>query len=404
MRPDWPSRLVGGVLVHRAITRVLTAATVVLVVLGANPGVAAAPSPDLAVFEWYKLSEVNARVSEPRLDSLRTDGFRTVYADVGEYLEVADQPASRKQRARLNQVERDLKRFVARASSLGFAVHAVGGGPDWTEETRRYLGPKLVQLVADYNEAAAANERLQGIQLDIEPYIDPSFFDDVEHSLQDYLRTLRRIVDTYGQVRTRPGNSGLRLGFAIPFWFDGVPEAPAVEFGPQHKKQPAAFHLIDMLRSLPDTYVLVMAYRNFTAGPDGSIEHVRREFDHASQAGAACGIMVGQEFGQVYPKKLSFWWAGRAAFRQAAQEMAAAYGQRPQFRGISVNDMNAYEAVGSRRAGSPGTLSRRHGLAVVSAVGARATYRSAAGPRTPARRRARSSAGRRHWPCAHPAR
>ena len=101
-----------------------------------------------------------------------------------------------------------------------------------------------------------------------------------------------------------------------------------------------------MLRTLPEAYILVMAYRNFTSGPDGSIEHVRSEFDYAAEVGAACGIVVGQEFGKVYPEKLSFWWAGRAAFRQAAEESAAAYGQRPQFRGLSVNDMNSYQAVG----------------------------------------------------------
>jgi len=330
---------------HRTITRVLVAASVLLVVLGANPAVAAAEPHGFAVFEWYKLSQVNARVGEQRLNSLRTDGFKTVYADVGEYLEVADQPASRTQRTRLNQLKSDLKRFVARASNLGFAVHAVAGGPNWTDASHRYLGPKLVELVADFNGAVAPNERLQGVQLDIEPYVDPSFFDDVESSLQDYLSTLQSIVDTYEQARTQPGNSGLRLGFAIPFWFDGVPEAPAVEFGPEHKVAPAAFHLIDMLRALPAAYVLVMAYRNFTSGPDGSIEHVRSEFDYARTACAACGIVVGQEFGKVYPEKVSFWWAGRAAFRQAAEEIAEEYGQRAQFRGLSVNDMSSYQAV-----------------------------------------------------------
>jgi hypothetical protein len=140
---------------HRAITRVLAAASVLLITVGANPGAAAAPPPDLAVFEWYRLSQANAKVSEPRLSTLRTDGFKTVYASVGEYLEVADQPPSRTQQTRLNQLKTDLKRFVARASSLGVAVHAVGGGPNWTDATHRYLGPKPVQLVADYNGTAA---------------------------------------------------------------------------------------------------------------------------------------------------------------------------------------------------------------------------------------------------------
>jgi len=337
------------------ITRVLVSASVLLVVLGANPGAAAAASPreilqqhGFAVYEWYRVSQVNARVSDQSLSSLRTDGFKTVYADVGEYLEVADQPDSRAQRTRLAQLKSDLKRFVARASNQGFAVHAIAGGPDWTDMARRYLGPMLVQLVADYNGSAASNERLQGVQLDIEPYVDPSFFDDVDTSLKDYLWTLKGIVDKYRQVRTQAGNGGLRLGFAIPFWFDGVPEAPPVEYGRTEATKTtkaAVFHLIDMLQALPDAYVLLMAYRNFAAGPDGSIEHVRSEFDYARQAGAVCGIVVGQEFTKVYPEKLSFWWAGRAAFRRAAEEIAWAYGQRPQFRGLSVNDINGYQAA-----------------------------------------------------------
>lgn len=336
------------------ITSLLACASVLLLVAGAYPA-AAASSPSevlqqhgFAAFEWYPLSQANAKVSDQRLSSLRRDGFKTVYADIGEYLEVADQPDSRTQRTRLSQLNSDLKRLVSRASNLGLAVQAVAGGPNWTDASHRYLGPKLVNLVADYNAAAAANERLQGVQLDIEPYVDASFWDDVDASLKSYLWTLQTIVDTYKTARVQAGNSGLRLGFAIPFWFDGVPEAPAVEFGATastRTTKPAAFHLIDMLRQLPEAYILVMAYRNFASGPDGSIEHARSEFDYASQTTAACGIVVGQEFTKVTPEKLSFWWTGRAAFRQAALEIAGAYGQLPQFRGLSVDDLNAYLAA-----------------------------------------------------------
>jgi hypothetical protein len=38
------------------------------------------------------------------------------------------------------------------------------------------------------------------------------------------------------------------------------------------------------------------------------------------------------------------------------EEIAVAYGQRPQFRGLSVNDMNAYQAAGR----SPMILTGRH--------------------------------------------
>jgi hypothetical protein len=176
---------------YGASIRLLVSASVLLVVVGASPAAAGGHSPTggldqqgLAAFEWYRLSEVDANVSDERLWSLRGDGFGAVYADIGEWLEAADQPDSRSQRRRLRWLAGDLRRFVARASSLGLAVHAVAGGPNWTAETHRYLGPKVLQLVADYNSDAAPDERLQGVQFDIEPYVDPSFWDDVTVSFQ----------------------------------------------------------------------------------------------------------------------------------------------------------------------------------------------------------------------------
>jgi hypothetical protein len=179
--------------------------------------------------------------------------------------------------------------------------------------------------------------------------VDPSFWDNVELSLHSYLTTLQDIVARHRQLRDPDPDKRLRLGFAIPFWFDGeAPDVPAVSFG-DAGEAPAAFHLIDMLAALPEAYVLVMAYRNFTAGDDGSIAHVLDELDHARRAGAACGIVVGQEFNRVTPEKLTFWWAGRAAFWRAAEELAGQLAEEnggyAQFRGISVNDLTAYQAA-----------------------------------------------------------
>ena len=70
--------------------RVLVSASVLLVVLGAYPAAAGTHSPTgslgqqgLAAFEWYRLSQANANVSDERLWSLRRDGFTAVYADIG---------------------------------------------------------------------------------------------------------------------------------------------------------------------------------------------------------------------------------------------------------------------------------------------------------------------------------
>jgi hypothetical protein len=306
----------------------------------------------LAVFEWHQIGRLGDEVA-PRLRWLREQGFTTVYADFGEYIEAGDQPAGDDRDNDLARLDRCLRPFVAYASRLGFEVHAVGGAPNWLGDLD-YLAPLMVELVGDYNRSASREQRLRGLQLDIEPHADHLVFgdtiDEQRAALLAWLHSLEKVVDKYLEVRGWSGNRGLRLGFAIPFWFDDEPDAaPAVEF-PQTEDasglvQPATFHLFDMLADLPDAYVVVLSYRTFTEGDDGSIAHAQDEFDHAEAIDARFGIVVGQEFTNVRPSYITFWCRGRAAFREAAAEITDAFDEFPQFRGLAVNDMDAYKAT-----------------------------------------------------------
>jgi hypothetical protein len=350
---------------HRAMIRsaVVCAAVIFVVIGGTQPAGAGSRwhsgkkhshtretlQYGLAVFEWHQLSRLDDEVA-PRLRWLRAQGFTTVYADFGEYIEAADQPGGDERDDNLARLGRHLRRFVAYASSLGFEVHAVGGAPNWIDEFHNYLGPGLVRLVADYNAGVSREERLRGVQVDIEPHADPAFSNVANQPtmLLAWLETLQSIVDTYREVREGDSNRRLRLGFAIPFWFDDEQGSPApVEFGDAADPKPATFHLFDMLVDLSDAYVVVLSYRNFTGGDDGSIAHARREFDYANAdtIPAQFGIVVGQEFTNVRPEKVTFWCRGRAAFRQAAAKITAELGIYPQFRGLSVNDLDAYLAT-----------------------------------------------------------
>jgi hypothetical protein len=339
---------IGGVPVQLA-TRVFVCAAVLVVLIGGNQAASAHPRPaaktlqryGLAAYEWHPAGQLTTSQARQRLGYLRRNGFKTVYLDLGDYLDAADQPESEEQQDRIAELQHSLKRYVADASSFGLAVHAVGGGPTWTDERLRYLGPLLVELVADYNADAEADERLRGVNLDIEPYADPSFFDDEEASIDDYLQTIEDIVQTYRPLAARSANRKLQLGFAIPFWLDAGPEAPGpVSFNGTTK--PAAFHIIDMIKDLRRAYLVVMSYRNFAKGIDGSIFHARKEFVYASLKRAKCGLVIGQQFTDVLPAKVTFHGRGRRAFDHAAKQIVRAFGHVAQFRGVSIDDLDAY--------------------------------------------------------------
>jgi hypothetical protein len=304
--------------------------------------------PAMATYEWHNAGDLSSAAADRRLRFLRAHGFRTIYLEIGAYLDADELDPGPGRERRLDTVRRQIRRFVATASSLGLAVHGLGGGPTWTTEERRYLGQKLVTLVGDYNAGARANERLQGVHLDLEPYTQPGWLDDdrVHDNLVEYLITIEGIVDTYRSVLTRHHCRHLQLGFAVPFWFDARGDAPG-EVLYQEETKPAVHHVIDLIADLPGAYLVVMSYRNFTRTSNGSIAHARDEFRYAAEVDARSGLVVGQQYGPPGPGEEHTTFNGRPrwVFKRAAAEIALAFRRYPQFRGLSVDDVDSYMAA-----------------------------------------------------------
>jgi hypothetical protein len=341
---------------RRATAVLVLAAT--LAIAGPATGAAASPHrgsfrkvhlpPAMVTYEWHNAGDLSSAAAGRRLRFLRAHGFRTIYLEIGAYLD-ADEltPGSEVRRKRLHRIRRQIRRFVATASSLGLAVHGLGGGPTWTGELR-YLGQKLVSLVGRYNAKVGSNERLQGVHLDLEPYILEGWLDDdrVEDNLVEYLTTIEGIVDTYRSVLTRHHSRHLQLGFAVPFWFDARGDAPG-EVPYHDDTKPAVHHVIDLIADLPGAYLVVMSYRNFTRTSNGSIAHARDEFRYAAELDARSGLVVGQEYGPPGEgeEHTSFHGRPRWVFKRAAAEIALAFRRYPQFRGVSVDDVDSYLAA-----------------------------------------------------------
>jgi hypothetical protein len=303
-------------------------------------------APGMAVYEWRTVGDLSATEVRRRLGFLREQGFRTVFLEIGNYLEAAEAAASDPElEGDLERIRWLIRGFVATATSHGMAVQALGGGPTWFGEDRRYLGQLLVELVADYNIRARYDERFQGVHLDLEPYTLTGWLGDPDN-FHEYLVTIQGIVDTYRSLAGGYGNRNLQLGFAIPFWFDSATSLPgAVAFNGDTK--PLAFHVIDMVSDLHKAYLVVMAYRSFTRTSNGSIALARDEFRYAAGIGARCGLVVGQRYGPATPDEATttFYGLPRWVFRRAAAEIALAFRRYPQFRGLSVDDVDAYMAA-----------------------------------------------------------
>ncbi len=106
-----------------------------------------------------------------------------------------------------------LEHFVKQASMRGVRVWAVAGDARAVLPAERAAYAARARAYADYNRSVATDARLSGLQLDIEPYLNPGYDIDTEGWLSAYL-------DTLAQVRAQ---AAMPLDVALPFWWGRQP-------------------------------------------------------------------------------------------------------------------------------------------------------------------------------------
>lgn len=155
---------------------------------------------------------------------------------------------------------RALAAFVRLAGQSRVAVFAVTGDPRAVLEKERRWFAARARAYGRYNASVAPQERLAGLQLDIEPWIGTSYGVDPQRWNQAYLQTVSEVKAA----------SHLPLDLAVPFWWDKARVSPATT-------------LLDALAPLVDS-LTVMNYRTReplilgSAQPflDWSLRHGRR--------------------------------------------------------------------------------------------------------------------------------
>ena len=288
--------------------------------LGAFP--CAAATPGRAVWIWeadsYGMLENEATASEA-IAFLRGEGFDTayLYADAWEGRNLIDSDPGA------------YRALIAAMHRRGVKVHALLGS--WYLATHAYVLPgrradalAMIDRVLAYNATAAADERFDGIGLDIEPHMLDDWDVRRDELLAGFLDLSAALRD---RVDASPG--AVPLGAAIPFWLDGI----ALEW--RGRRDAVSAHAIGLY-----DYVALMDYRNRAGGDDGIVAHAETEMAQAAAAGRQ--VVIGLEVAPNELAKVTF-----DALRppDLAREMDAtsrAFAGNPAFAGFAIHHYGAY--------------------------------------------------------------
>jgi len=288
----------------------------------------------LAMWVW-NAEVLTQKEEQTRLFALcKRKGISLLFVEVGRCFLPADSPSGK---PRVTNDE--LAQCLRAAHECGLKVHALEGDPHWALAPEHAAVMERLTRALEYNQAVPVQDRLDGFQFDIEPYLLPGFGTaERESILRDFLDLIQSLC---GMVSDK--QPVFALGIALPFWLDGESESGVVTW--QARSQPFTFHAIEQLDTIANGYLAVMVYRDFTEGADGSIRHATDEIKYAHEHAKRVRILIGQETAEVKgdPEKTTFFEEGSASLDKAIGELADAFRPYPRFAGVAIHHYDAYK-------------------------------------------------------------
>lgn len=285
---------------------------------------------------WQSPLKLTEAEMQSYIDFLKREGFSTVYIDITDYIDIYESGDT----GQVAQFTAKLATFTTLAGKTNINVEALVGGNKWSRPAYDYVPVTILDFVIEFNQQPQ-HTKLTGIQYDVESYNLPEFSNPQEQVtiLTEYLTMVQKLTN---KVANKSPN--LRLGFAVPFWFDNYTrDLPLITFN--KSENPVGFHVLDILQSINNGYIVIMDYRNKTSGTNGSIELAKPQINYANKYTPRVGVIIAQETTNVEPASITFFNQPKDNLNQALRELAQAFSYTKSLEGFAIHDIDGYKLM-----------------------------------------------------------
>lgn len=267
------------------------------------------------------------------LDEAKQNGVNVMYMSIDSYLDIFTMPKGAARAEKKAAFVEKVRTFIRLANQRGIEVDAEAGWQNWAEEGHEYKGLAIVNFVKNFNKENS--EKFRGFQYDVEPYLLPEFKENPEE-------VLGRFISLIDKTEKFIGEDKLRFSVVVPDFFDEKDKmTPKFSYG-DSRKASTFKHLLNILDRRENSSVIVMSYRNFAEGVDGSIEVTQNEMNTARKGRHITRIIVAQETGDVPPPYITFHNTSKNHFEQEISKINKAFSPSSNFGGLAIHYINAY--------------------------------------------------------------
>jgi hypothetical protein len=289
---------------------------------------------ELGTWVWTPTLEITPEYAETIFSGAKDRGVNAVYLSLDSYLDIYTMPEGIEKENLKKDFNSSIENFISRASERGIAVDAEAGWRNWAEPGNEYKPLAIVNLVETYNAAHAT--KFRGIQYDIEPYLLPRYHLDADNQksvLLNFVSLVDKTADSLAE--------SLKFTVVIPDFYDKKDLAtPLLTYNSDTNS--VYGHLLNILEEKAGSSIIIMSYRNYAEGADGSIEVSKNEITTAKKGSYSTNLIIAQETGPVSPPFLTFHNTSRTYMTEETTKLSAALSPSYPFSGLAIHYANAY--------------------------------------------------------------
>jgi hypothetical protein len=311
-----------------------------------TPSISSSPSPapipyaqqnkEFGTWVWTTPDQLSTQDMQNIVMNAAVNNFNLIYLTIDSYLSIDNMSDGTAKEQKKSAYMDSLAQFVSIANTRGIAVDAEAGWRDWSETSGRSKSYAILNFVEAYNQARP-NQKVRGLQYDVEPYLLPAY-----SNANKQAGILTNFVQWVDQITTMSQNKSFTLSFVIPHFYDAQQKwTPQVTFN--GKKDYTFNHMVSIMNRLPSSNILIMAYRDFALGNNGTIQISQKEI--ADAEGSNIHIIVAQETGNVDPDYVTFYGQSKNELYTEIDKVNNAFAGNQSFGGIAIHYLDPFLAL-----------------------------------------------------------
>lgn len=284
---------------------------------------------------WTPIMDMTPEYVESMLSDAKANNINVIYLSIDTYLDIFVMPNGQEREKQKEDFSNKLADFINRANQKGIAVDAEAGWRNWAEDDNIYKAFAIVNYVKNFNNTH--QDKFRGFQYDVEPYLLDSYD-------KNKASVLGNFVELIDKTENFLAMSPLRFSVVVPDFFDGK-DNMTPKFSYNGSNEYTFKHLLNILDKKLGGSIIIMSYRNFADGKDGSIEVSNNEIQTANSGAYNTKIIIAQETGNFPPPYITFHNTSKKYLLNQIEQINNTFNSYSNFGGIAVHYTNAFFAL-----------------------------------------------------------